>query len=203
MKKLILVTLLTCAGFTHAQPASGAVASAAKKELVQKVLKLQQPSVENLARNLVEQPAGQLMQAAGRALQTQVPAEKREAAGKSIDADVKKYVDDAMPAVRERAIKLAPSTIGAVLEEKFSEDELKLLVAWLDSPVNKKFMQVGPEMQNSFMQKLVPEVRQLLEPKMVVLEQKIRTTLGVPTSAPASAPAKAATAPARKASGSK
>ena len=204
MKKLIFVTLMTCAGFTHAQPASGAVASAAKKELVQKVLKLQQPSVENLARNLVEQPAGQLMQAAGRALQSQVPAEKREAAGKSIDADVKKYVDDAMPAVRERAIKLAPSTIGAVLEEKFTEDELKLLVAWLDSPVNKKFMQVGPEMQNSFMQKLVPEVRKMLEPKMVVLEQKIRTTLGVPTSAPASAPAKAgATAPARTASGSK
>ena len=81
MKKLILVALLTGAGFTHAQPASGAAASAAKKELVQKVLKLQQPSVENLARNLVEQPAGQLMQAAGRALQTQVPADKREAAG--------------------------------------------------------------------------------------------------------------------------
>lgn len=203
MKKLILVALLTGAGFTHAQSAGNTVASAAKKDLVQKVLALQQSSVENLARNLVEQPAGQLMQAAGRALQTQVPADKREAAGKSIEADVKKYVDDSIPAVRERAIKLAPSTIGSVLEEKFSEDELKLLVAWLDSPVNKKFMEVGPEMQNSFMQKLVPEVRQLLEPKMVVLEQKIRSTLGVPTSAPASAPAKAATAPARKASGSK
>ena len=202
MKKLILVTLLTCAGFVHAQSASGTVASAAKKELVQKVLTLQQPSVENLARNLVEQPAGQLMQAAGRALQTQVPADKREAAGKSIETDIKKYVDDSIPMVRERAIKLAPSTIGLALEEKFSEDELKLLVAWLDSPVNKKFMQLGPEMQNGFMQKLVPEVRQLLEPKMVALEQKIRTTLGVPTSASASAPAKAA-APARKASGSK
>ena len=203
MKKLILVTMLTCAGFAHAQAASSTVASAAKKELVQKVLTLQQPSVENLARNLVEQPAGQLMQAAGRALQTQVPAEKRAAVGKSIETDVKKFVDDSIPMVRDRAIKLAPSTIGTVLEEKFSEDELKLLVAWLDSPVNKKFMQLGPEMQNGFMQKLVPEVRQLLEPKMVVLEQKIRTTLGVPTSASASAPGKAASAPARKASGSK
>lgn len=203
MKKLILVTLLTCAGVVHAQPAGSTVVSAAKKELVQKVLTLQQPSVENLARNLVEQPAGQLMQAAGRALQSQVPADKREAVGKSIEADIKKYVDDSIPVVRERAIKLAPSTIGAVLEEKFSEDELKQLVAWLDSPVNKKFMQLGPEMQNGFMQKLVPEVRQLLEPKMQTLEQKIRTTLGVPTSAPASSPAKAAAAPARKASGSK
>lgn len=203
MKKLILVTLLTCAGVAHAQPAGGTVASAAKKELVQKVLTLQQSSVENLARNLVEQPAGQLIQAAGRALQSQVPADKREAAGKSIEADVKKFVEDSVPAVRERAIKLAPSTIGVVLEEKFSEDELKQLVAWLDSPVNKKFMQLGPEMQNGFMQKLVPEVRQLLEPKMQALEQKVRATLGVPAGAPASSPAKAAAAPARKASGSK
>lgn len=203
MKKLILVTLLTCAGFAHAQTASSTPASAAKKELVQKVLTLQQPGVENLARNLVEQPAGQLMQAAGRALQTQVPADKREAAGKSIEADIKKYVDDSVPIVRERAIKLAPSTIGAVLEEKFSEEELKLLAAWLDSPVNKKYLQLGPEMQSGFMQKLVTEMRPLIEPKMQALELKIRTTLGVPTSAPASAPVKAAAVPARKASASK
>ena len=51
MKKLILVTLLSCAGFAHAQTASSTPASAAKKELVQKVLTLQQPGVENLARS--------------------------------------------------------------------------------------------------------------------------------------------------------
>ena len=56
--------------------------------------------------------------------------------------------------MRDRALKLAPSTIGAVLEEKFSEDELKQLVAWLESPVNKKYQQLGAEMQNAFAQKL-------------------------------------------------
>ena len=107
----------------------------------------------------------QLMQAAGNVLQTQVPAEKREAVGKSIEADVKKYVDEATPMVRERAIKLAPSTFGAALEEKFSEDELKQLIAWLESPVNKKFQQLGPEMQNGFVQKLVAETAPAARPQ--------------------------------------
>lgn len=209
MKKMIVLVLLTSASLAHAQSASApapAPVSAAKKELVQKVLLLQQPAVENMARNLVEQPAGQMMQAAGRALQQQVPAEKREAVGKGIEADVKKYVDESYPTIRERALKIAPTTIGGVLEEKFTDDELKQLIAWLESSVNKKYLQLGPEMQNGFMQKLVSEARPLLDPKLQALETKVRTALGVPAGPPASAagsaPAKAAT-PARKASGAK
>ncbi len=212
MKRTIVVALLASATLAHAQGASApapAPVSAAKKELVQKVLLLQQPAIENMARSLVEQPAGQMMQAAGRALQQQVPAEKREAVGRGIEADVKKYVDESYPVVRERAVKIAPTTIGAVLEEKFTDDELKQLIAWLESSVNKKYLQLGAEMQNGFMQKLVAEARPLLDPKLQALETRVRTSLGVPaapaSAAPAavgSAPAKAA-APARKASGAK
>jgi uncharacterized protein len=210
MKRTIMLALLTSATLAHAQNASApapAPVSAAKKELVQKVLLLQQPAIENMARNLVEQPAGQMMQAAGRALQQQVPAEKREAVGKGIEADVKKYVDDSYPSIRERAVKIAPTTIGAVLEEKFSDDELKQLIAWLESSVNKKYLQLGPEMQNGFMQKLVAEARPVLDPKLQALETKVRASLGVPAEPAAAAPAGAApanaAAPARKASGAK
>ena len=176
-----------------AAPAAPA-ASPAKKELVQKVLQLQQQGYENIARGVVERPAMQLMQAAGQALQTQVPADKREAAGKSIEADVKKFVEESVPVLRERAIKLAPTTFGSVLEEKFNEEELKQLIAWTESPVNKKFQQILPEVQNSFVQKLVAEASPLLDPKLQALQTKIRGTLGVP--APASAPKAAAPAPA-------
>lgn len=213
MKRTLVLALLASATLAHAQTASApapAPVSAAKKELVQKVLLLQQPAIENMARNLVEQPAGQMMQAAGRALQQQVPAEKREAVGKGIEADVKKYVDESYPTIRDRAVRIAPATIGAVLEEKFTDDELKQLIAWLESSVNKKYLQLGPEMQNGFMQKLVTEARPVLDPKLQALEAKVRVSLGVPAEPPAasapatkgSAPAKAAT-PARKASGAK
>jgi uncharacterized protein len=207
MKRTIVAALLCSAVLAHAQSASAPVASSpAKKELVQKWLSLQQGGIENLARNLVEQPAVQMTQAAGRALQQQVPAEKREVVGKGIDADIRKYVDETVPVIRDRAVKLAPSTIGALMEEKFSEDELKQLVAWLESPINKKYMQLNPEMLNTFQQRLVTEARPIVEPRLQALEAKVRTSLGVPAPsglASAAAAKPAAAAPAKKASAAK
>lgn len=177
----------------------------AKKELVQRLLVLQQPGIESVARNIVERPAGQLMQAAGQALQTQVAPDKREAAGRSIEADVKKFVEEAVPVLRERAVKLAPTVIGPVLEEKFSEDELKQLIAWLDSPVNKKYQQVAPELQTVFSQKLIAEAGPLLDAKLQALQERVRATLG-PVAAkgengkPVAKPASAAPKPAKAAS---
>jgi uncharacterized protein len=202
MKRLILAALLASAACAHAQSAS-APSSPAKKELVAKLMLLQQPGVEKLAAGMVEQPALQMMQAAGRALQ-QVPPDKREAVGKGIETDIRKFVDDTVPLVRERAVKLAPSTLGATMEEKFSEDELKQLIAWLESPVNKKYAALGPEMQTSFTQKLVAESRPVVDPRLQALEAKVRASLGVPAAGAAgSAPAAKAPASAKKASGTK
>lgn len=190
-QRVLTIAALCCAA-TLAQAQS-------KKELVQKVLQLQQPTIENVSRSIVERPAMQLMQAAGQALQTQVPPERREAVGKAIEADVKSYVAEATPLMRERALKLAPSTLGAGLEEKFTEAELKQLIAWLESPVNKKFQQVSGEMQSNYMQKLLADVRPMIEPKLQTLEQQVRTALGAPA-ANGSAPKAAAKPPAKAAS---
>jgi hypothetical protein len=148
MKRLFIAVLCTVATLAHAQT---------KKELVQKVLALQQPMIESISRNIAERPAFQLMQVSGQFIQTQVPADKREAMGKQVETEIRKFVDDAVPVLRERALKLAPSTLGATMEEKFTDDELKQMIAWLESPANKKLQQVGPEMQSAFAQKLTAE----------------------------------------------
>jgi len=192
MKRLMMAALLSSAALAHAQttPAASATpASPAKKELVQKLLVLQQPGIEQVARGLVERPALQMMQEDGQVLQRQIAPDKREAIGKQVEADVKKYVEEATPLVRERAVKLAPATIGPILEEKFSEDELKQLIAWLESPINKKYAQIGPEMQTAFVQKLVVDARPVVDPKLQALDAKVRSTLGLPAPGAASAPA--------------
>lgn len=197
MQRLFATALLASAAMAHGQtpPAASATSpapvSAAKKELVAKVLTLQQPVYEGLAREIVMRPAVQLGQQAGRALQN-VPPDKREATGKSIDTDIRKFIDESTPLLRDRAIKAAPSTVGPILEEKMSEDELKQLVAWLDSPAAKKYQQLGGEMQQAMAQKLMAEAAPLLTPKLQALETKVAGSLGIPAAAPAgSAPAKA------------
>lgn len=189
MKRLLIAVLCAAATLAHAQT---------KKELVQKVLALQQPMIESISRNIAERPAFQLMQVSGQFIQTQVPADKREAMGKQVETEIRKFVDDAVPVLRERALKLAPSTLGATLEEKFTDDELKQMITWLESPANKKLQQVGPEMQSSFAQKLTTEAAPLLDPKLQGLQTRLRTLLGVPEpSAAASAPAKPAASAAK------
>ena len=189
--------VLCCAvalGFASSLPASAQ--GTTKKELVQRVLAAQQAELENVSRGIVERPAAQMMQEAGLAIQRQVPAEKRQEIGKAIEAEVRKYVDEAYPVVRDRALKLAPSTIGVVLEEKMSEDELKQLVAWLESGANKKYQALGPDMRNAFIQKVLTDARPVVDPKVQALDGRIRVVLGLPpasvNAAPTSTPASGA-----------
>ena len=196
--KSALVALLGASALVHAQTA---VNSAAKNELVVKILQLQRPAIEGIATLLAQQPAQQIMQGAGVALQSRIAPDKREAVAKEIQADLKKYVDDVVPLLRERAVKLAPTTIGTLLEEKFTEDELRQLIAIMESPVNKKFSQMNGELQKSLGEKLVADTRSIVEPKVKALDATIGKRLGMtPPPAPGPGPSGAAPAPAKPAS---
>ena len=196
-RALIGATVLGLAGLASAQSTPTTPASsAAKKELVTRLLKLQQPGLEGLARQVAEQPAAQLLNQAGAALPTRVAADKQESVAKEIQADVKKYADEAVPVVRASALKLAPSTVGAVLDKEFTEDELKQIVAiqeTLESPVYIKYRSKSDDMQKALLEKLIPDTKGAIEPKVRALEQTIGKRLGL-TEAPAAAPAKPAAA---------
>jgi hypothetical protein len=169
--------------------AQAPAASAAKKELVAKVLQLQQPGIEAMARGLIEQPVMQLLQQVNAAMRQRVPQDKRDALGKEIQADVKKYVDETVPVVREQAVRLAPSTVGAVLEEKLTEDELKQVITILESPVNRKFQSLAGEMQRALVEKVVAETRTTVQPKAQALEKTLTQRLA-PFGNPPPAPGK-------------
>lgn len=165
-------------------------ASAAKKALVAKVVTLQQPGVDNIAKQLVEQPAMQMMQQAGMALQQRVAPDRREAVARDIQADARKYAEELNPQVRDKAAKLAPTVLGPMLEERFTEDELKQLVAILESPTYRKYQGMGGEMLKSLGEKLVVEVKPLVEPRLRALNQSIGNRLTPAAGGAASAPAK-------------
>jgi uncharacterized protein len=170
-----------------AAPASPA--SPAKRELAQRFIVLQQSSIENLVRNLVEAPARQLMAAGEPVLQTRVAADKREAAVKQVQEEVRKYVDSALPIVRDRAAKLSQSVLLPAVEEKFTEDELRQIVTFLESPAQRKLQQTLPELSQTLAGKLVADTRPQIDPKLKALEAAMSKTLGVPAGKTQAAPA--------------
>lgn len=191
---LLAAVLAAAPAFAQTPPASAPAAksSPAKKALIEKVLKIQQPGIDNLARQLAEQPALAMLQQAGIAIQQRVPADKRQDLAKAMQDDARKYADEVVPLVRGVATRLAPTTIGPMLDERFTEDELKQLVAILESPVNRKFQQLGGEMQKALGEKLVAESRAQIDPKVKALEQQLMKRLqgAVAAAAPASSASK-------------
>ncbi|VTU34726.1 hypothetical protein H6CHR_04267 [Variovorax sp. PBL-H6] len=176
---------------------SSAAMAQDKPAMVKQFLDLQRPGIEALARGLVEQSSAPIAQAGSQYLQTQVPAEKREAAAKAADAELKKYFDDAYPIVRDKAVALAPDALGPILRDNFSEEELRQLLAWINSPLSKKYQELNPKMQTALTEKLVAETRSSIEPKMRTLDANVAKALGAPTEG--APPAKSAPkAPAKK-----
>ncbi len=173
-KKLLLVSVIALSAMTVQ-----AQSTPAKKALVARILKIQQPGIEGLSRAMAERPAIALMDRAGIALAERVTADKRDAVGKEIQADVKKYLDEAVPLVTGRAVKLAPSTVGPFLEEKFTDEELKQVAAFLESPAVNKFQQLSGDMQKVLLEKVLADTRVSIEPKVAALEQAIAKRLNL------------------------
>lgn len=178
-KTLAIVLLAAASTLAHAQT---------KKELVDKVLQLQRPIVEAQARQLAERPAGAIMQSVSVAVQQRVPLEKREAVLKDIQGDVRQLIEQTAPLLRDHALRLLPQTSGAVLESKFTEAELKQLLAALEAPAFRKYQQSTEEMFRPLAEKLAAEARTDMEQRLQGLEQTIRKKLEAAAAPPAAKP---------------
>ena len=181
MLKNTLITLALAATSlaTPAVNAQSAAASPAKKALVTRILKVQQPTIEDTGGSLAERPALEMIDRASAALESRVPVDKRDAVAKEIQGDVKKYMDETVPFVRDRAVKLAPQTVGVLLEQKFSEDELRQLATFLESAAYNKYQQLGGEMQKSLVEKVLADTRSTVEPKVNARDLAIGKRLGI------------------------
>ncbi len=202
-KTLLAASLFVAANVAFAQAASAPAITPAKQALINKLIQVQQPGIENVAKGVVQQMLGGLAQGVGQALQQQ-PAEKREALAKGIQADITKFADESVALLKDRGQKLAGPYWSPIIDERFTEDELKQVIAWLENPVSRKYQQAAIEMGNGLGPKMFADTKPTLEPKYHALEASIAKQLGITprstpgASAPAPAPAASSKAPVKK-----
>ncbi|OWW21034.1 hypothetical protein [Noviherbaspirillum denitrificans] len=174
IKSAIAVTLIAVAGAASAAGTSKPVPPA-KQELVQRVLQLWQ--VEALAQSMLQDSVTDAVGQARAVLQARVPAERRDAVMREVATDAKKFLDENGPVVRASAQKLVPSTVAPMLAEKFTEEELRQIIAMLESPVKKKFEEMVPEMQKALGAQVAAESRTVIDPKLDDFRQRISSRL--------------------------
>ncbi|WP_342113936.1 DUF2059 domain-containing protein [Pseudoduganella sp. OTU4001] len=167
MRKIAIVIAALAIGGT----AQASTVPPAKQELVNRVLQLWHP--ETIGESMLQAPVGDAVQQARAVLQGRVSPEKRDAALKDIVGDARKFMDDNKPLAQASAQKLVGTTVAPLLAERFSEDELRQIIAILESPVKKKFESMVPELQKKLGESVAADTRAVMDPKLQELQQRI------------------------------
>ncbi|MFT3858042.1 MAG: DUF2059 domain-containing protein [Aquabacterium sp.] len=174
----MLVWLTLASSPVHAQSAQ----SVSKQQLVERVITLWRP--QDMVVMMVQRPAADALQQARIALQGRVTLEKRDAALKEMAVDAQKYVDEATPIALDSAGRNAVPILGPMLMQQFSEEELRQIIALLESPVKKKFEQMIPRMERALGEKVAAESRPQIDPKLQAMTQAVGLKLRSATVTP-------------------
>ncbi|MET3130940.1 hypothetical protein AAKU55_001198 [Oxalobacteraceae bacterium GrIS 1.11] len=169
LKTRATIMLMALCGATQAAPV--ATVSPAKQELVRQVLQLWH--IDGIGLSMLQAPVTDAVQQARAMLQGRASVERRDAAMTDVVAEAKKFMETATPTVHGSAEKLIPSTVAPLLAERFSEDELRQMVAILESPVKRKFEAMLPEMQKLLGESVAADTRAVIDPQLQDLKQRI------------------------------
>jgi len=184
---LAVAAALTVAGAAHAQtkaavPANLPAPDAEKQKAIDRILANVHP--ENGVIQALQRPAIEAMQKSMIAMQTQhVPKERMDKAMKDIAADVQHYVEISTPVVTASAKKLTNQTVGPLLAQNFSADELRQLAAMFESPVKAKFDKLIPQLEIAVGDKVTADVGPAINKNIQALTESVGTKLRIAATA--------------------
>ena len=184
---LAVAAALGVAGVAHAQTKAAAPANlpapdAEKQKAIDRILANVHP--ENGVIQALQRPAVEAMQKSMIAMQTQhVPKERMDKAMKEIGADVQHYIEISTPVVTASAKKVTNQTVGPLLAQNFSADELRQLAAIYESPVKAKFDKLIPQLETAVGDKVTADVAPAINKNIQALIESVGTKLRIATTA--------------------
>ena len=196
---LALLFVAACAAST------GAMAQDSKKVLATKLAQMQAKSdgpvlVEQLTASAV-QP---LLAGWSQRLDETVPPAKQKDVRDKLDVELKKFADNTHKAIDAQVSKAAESALVPLFMDKLSEDELKTIIAYMESPAAVKFQSLSADAGNAWAQKVIDATRPTVEANVKSFDATASKIVGVPAAAPGGAAnGKSQGAPAAPASASK
>lgn len=155
-----------------------------KKALATKLAQIQQKSdAAQLTEQLVASVAQPVIAAWSQRLDETVPPAKQKDVRDKLDAELKKLIDNTRKTIEAQANKTAEAALVAVYTEKLTEDELKTVIAYLESPASAKFQSVGGEAANAWATKVVEATRTAVEGHVKSFDAAAAKIVGAPAPA--------------------
>lgn len=185
MKKLLLSLAFASLVFSLAAQAQTADS---KLEWATKAVALQQgPELDRLIGQLAESSSQELVENWGNKLRAQVSKAQFDTSAESLNAELKKYNDDVSKIIKNKVNKASTDSLIPAYMERFSQDELKQLVAYFESPVVKKYQAAAPALGNIFVNQLIMETRVDVTARAKKFDEAATKIVGTAPKAPAAA----------------
>ena len=108
----------------------------------------------------------------------QVPQARQKAAADLLDAELKKFNEDNVRTIKNRNERVSLEVLVPAYAERFTADELRQLVAFMESPVIKKYYAANPQLANMLAQKLVDATRADVEARIKAFDTRAAQIIG-------------------------
>ena len=196
---LALLFVAACAAST------GANAQDAKKALATKLAQMQAKTDGAAMANQLTADAVQLpLSTWSQRLDESVPPARQKDVRDKLDVELKKFADNTHKAIDAQVSKAAESALVPLFMDKLSEDEMKTIIAYMESPAAVKFQSLSADAGNAWAQKVIDATRPTVEANVKSFDATASKIVGVPAAAPGGAAnGKSQGAPAAPASASK
>lgn len=141
-----------------------AQAQDSKRALATKLAQIQKKSdAEQITNQLIASVAQPVIGIWSQRIDQSVPQARQKDVRDKLDAELKKLVDNTRKTVGAQVDKTAESSLVPVYMEKFSEDELKTIVTYLETPAATKFQTVGGEATGAWVKKIIDSTKGTVE----------------------------------------
>ena len=164
-KSKSILTLCLIGAFTFSVSAS-AQSVDKKRDLAAKLAALQQgPESESIVQQLTASVVQPRINALGPKFESQVPKDRQPAVREKLGAELNKFGKDVHDTIAVEIKKAATEVLVPAYSERFSEDELRQLVTFFNSPVIKKYQAAAPELGNMVVHKTVEDTTAVIQQK--------------------------------------
>lgn len=96
-------------------------------------------------------------------LDESVPPAKQKEVRDKLDVELKKYAESTQKAIEAQVNKAGEAALVPIFMDKLTEEDMKTIIAYLESPVSTKFQALGPEATNAWAKRVIDATRGAVE----------------------------------------
>lgn len=157
-----------------------ALAQDSKQALAARLVQLQvQMDGDAMVDQLTATAVGPLVAKWSQRMQESVPADKQQEVTRQLDAELEKLGNGTEQAVRGQLQSAAEAALVPLYTQRLTEDELRAVIAYLESPASSKFQSLSMESTEAWAQKIVDGTQAQVKTKVDAFEASAIGIIGV------------------------